>query len=192
MSAAVPAEGKNATYFRLMTEGKNPRGIPGAKFIDNVEQFLKDEQIESVLGAMNELYSKYKYMEGSIERSRSIYKGKIPELEQTLELVKLMKMKLDNDEEMHTNFSLCDTIYAKAKVDLSKEKVVLYVGAKILIEYTYDEAQELLGSQLESTFEKVKELDEDLAFLRNNTITTEVNMSRLFNYSVKLKQAAKA
>ena len=91
---------KELTYFKLMSEGKNPRGIPGAKFIDNVEEFLKSDTVESVLGAMNELYSKYKFMEGSFERSKAIYKGKVPELEQTLELVKLMKSKLDNDDEM--------------------------------------------------------------------------------------------
>jgi hypothetical protein len=44
-------------YYRLITEGKNPRGIPGAKFIDNIEDFLHSTNLEAALGALNELYS---------------------------------------------------------------------------------------------------------------------------------------
>jgi len=55
-------------------------------------------------------------MESSFERSKNVYKSKIPEIEQTLELIKCMKQKQDDSEEMFTNYSLCDTLYAKAKV----------------------------------------------------------------------------
>jgi prefoldin subunit 5 len=178
-------------YMRLIhEEKKNPRGIPAALFIESVEDFLKEENIEAVLGALNELYSKYKYMEGSFERSKNIYKGKVPDLEQTLELVKLMKARKENDEEMHANYNLTDTLYAKAKLSLEKEKVVLYVGAKVLIEYSFDEAIELLSEQIVQSHAKLEELNEDLAFLRMSEITVEVNMSRIFNYSVKLKKEA--
>ena len=178
-------------YMRLINEEKkNPRGIPSALFIDSVEDFLKEENIEAVLGSLNELYSKYKYMEGSFERSKNIYKGKVPELEQTLELVKLMKARKENDEEMHANYNLTDTLYAKAKLNLENEKVVLYVGAKVLIEYNFDEAIELLQGQIVQSHAKLAELSEDLAFLRMSEITVEVNMSRIFNHSVKLKKIA--
>ena len=81
-----------------------------------MEEFLGDYAVEPALGAFNELYSKYKYMESSFERSKNVYKSKIPEIEQTLELIKLMKQKQDDDEEMITNYSLCDTLYSKAQV----------------------------------------------------------------------------
>ena len=77
---------------------------------------MGDCSVEAALGAFNELYSKYKYMETSFEKSKNVYKSKIPEVEQTLELVKLMKQKQEDEEEMFTNYSLCDTLYAKAKV----------------------------------------------------------------------------
>eukprot|EP00605_Chrysophyceae_sp_TOSAG23-4_P001996 GSChrysophyteH1.ASY1.ANO1.2210.1 assembled CDS len=188
---AGKAEDNNPTtpYMRLITEGKNPRGIPGAKFIENIEDFLKNESIEAALGALNELYSKYKYMEGSFEKTKTVYKSKIPELEQTRELLKIMKSKREDDEEMFTNYSLCDTIYAKAKVDVNADKVSLYVGAKTFIEYSVDEGLELMDQQIEASYEKLNELNEDLAFLRTSSITVEVNMARLFNHSVKQKKA---
>jgi len=142
----------------LSHQNPNPgpdKGIPGAKFIENVEQFLKDESIESALGALNELYSKYKYMEGSFEKTKNVYKGKIPELEQTLEIVKLMKSKEEDGEEMYTNYSLCDTIYAKAKIDLQADRVALYIGAKSFLEYSLTEAADLLVEQLEQSAAKL-------------------------------------
>jgi len=127
-------------------------------------------------------------MEGSFEKTKNVYKGKLPELEQTLELVKLMKSKEEDGEEMYTNYSLCDTIYAKAKIDLQADRVALYIGAKSFLEYSFSEAADLLKEQLEQSAAKLTELNEDLVFLRTSSITVEVNMARLFNHSVKLRK----
>eukprot|EP01038_Epipyxis_sp_PR26KG_P015418 gene15418-20800_t len=179
---------KDINLQRLITEGKNPRGIPGAKFIENVEDFLGDTSVETALGALNELYSKYKYMEKSFEKSKDVYKSKIPEIEQTLELIHLMMKRREEGEEMVTNYSICDTIYASAKVDTNEGKVYLWIGASTMVEYSYEEAIELLDGQLKQSFVKVEEIMEDLYFLRGNSITVEVNMARLFNHSVKMKK----
>ncbi len=61
-----------------------------------------------------------------------------------------------------------------------------------MIEYNYEEAIELLESQLVQSHAKILELQEDLYHLRGNSITVEVNMARLFNHSVKLKKAREA
>ena len=55
-------------------------------------------------------------METSFERSKNVYKAKIPEIEQTIELIKLMVEKLEAEEEFITNYNLSDTIYSAAKV----------------------------------------------------------------------------
>ena len=69
-------------------------------------------------------------------------------------------------------------------------KVCLWIGASTMVEYSYDEAITLLTTQLEQTHAKISELNEDLACLRSNSITVEVNMARLFNHNVKLKKLA--
>lgn len=48
--------------------------------------------------------------------------------------------------------------------------------------------KELLESQIEQTKTKILEINEDLAHLRTNSITVEVNMARLFNANVKAKK----
>lgn len=113
-----------------------------------MEEFLGDTSVEAALGAFNELYGKYKYMEKSLESSKSVYKSKLPETQQTLELVEAMKKKGEDDEEMIVDYSLCDTIYAKAKVSTEDQKVYLWIGAQTMVEYSYDEALELLNTQV--------------------------------------------
>ena len=61
------------------------------------------------------------------------------------------------------------------------------MGASTMVEYTYEEALEMLITQREQSIAKIAELNEDLQDLRANSITVEVNMARLFNYNVKLK-----
>ena len=61
-----------------------------------------------------------------------------------------------------------------------------------MVEFTFEEALEMLQEQLEQSHEKIKELDEDLFFLRGNSITAEVNMARIFNHNVKLKKQREA
>lgn len=85
---------------------------------ENIEEFLEEHSVESALGALNELYSKYKYMEGSFEKSKNVYKSKIPDIDQTLELIRILQNKKDEDETVTANYNLSDTIFAKANVRL--------------------------------------------------------------------------
>jgi prefoldin subunit 5 len=62
------------------------------------------------------------------------------------------------------------------------------MGANTMIEFTYEEAQNMLQTQLEQAEAKIAELSEDLQDLRSSSITVEVNMARLFNQNVKDKK----
>lgn len=129
-------------------------------------------------------------MEKSFDNSKAIYKQKIPEITQTLDMVRLLKERREEnpDEEVIVNYSLCDTLYAKAKITPSIGKVNLWIGASTMVEYSYEEAIELLENQLVQTHAKIEELNEDLYHLRGSSITVEVNMARLFNHSVRQKK----
>lgn len=155
-----------------------------------MESFIQpDETVEILLGALNELYSKYKYMEKSFDASKAVYKQKVPDIQQTLDMVKLLsKKRQDGEEEVIVNYALCDTVFAKAKVPPSIGKVNLWIGASTMVEFSYEEAIEFLETQLVQSAAKIEELNEDLNHLRGSSITVEVNMARLFNYSVKMKK----
>ena len=94
---------------------------------------------------MNQLYQKYKYMEQGQLRSRVTLKIKLPDIKKTLEIVKLMKKKHESDEkEFSTNFLVSDNIWAKAKIPNGDGKVGLWLGANVMVEYSFDEAIAIL------------------------------------------------
>lgn len=87
-----------------------------------------------------------------------------------------------------TRYNLADLLYAKATVDCASGVVNLWLGANVMLEYTYDEAIELLGSKLEKATQDLEETKEDLALVRNQIITSEVNISRIYNWDVRKKR----
>lgn len=91
---------------------------------------------------------------------------------------------------MITRYNLADTIYAKAEVDCSQGIVNIWLGANVMLEYTYDEALELLTSKQTVAKKGYKEVSEDLTFTRNQIITSEVNMSRIYNWDIRRKREA--
>ena len=121
-------------------------------------------------------------MEQNLMRSRQNLKIKLPDIRKTLEMVVMLKAKYESDEkEMSTNFLLSDNIWAKAKVPNTSGKVGLWLGANLMVEYTYEEAVKLLGKNLANAELKIKETEDDLDFLKDQITTTEVNLARIYN-----------
>lgn len=61
-----------------------------------------------------------------------------------------------------------------------------------MLEYTYEEALAYLTEKEVAAKEEYIQVTEDLAFTRNQSITAEVNMSRIYNWDVKNRRDAKA
>lgn len=93
------------------------------------------------------------------------------------------------DKEVETNFLVSDNIWAKATIPNDTGKVGLWLGANVMVEYSYDEALKLLMKNQLSAEEKLAETDGDIAFLKDQITTTEVNMARVYNQGVRNKAA---
>ena len=117
---------------------------------------------------------------------------KIPDIEKSLALVNHLKKKHDEGESITTRYNLADILYAKAEVDSSVATVHLWLGANVMLEYTYDEAIELLRSRLTKAKTGFIKTTEDLAFVRNQIITAEVNISRIYNWDIRKKRLVMA
>jgi len=68
----------------------NKRNIPKVVFIENIEAWVEKYTEDALFAQMNELYQKYKYMEGQLVRNRENLKVKLPEIKKTLEAVALL------------------------------------------------------------------------------------------------------
>ncbi|KAF1318570.1 Prefoldin subunit 3, partial [Globisporangium splendens] len=209
MASAAPTIQESPEALARMAEAiigeRNPRGIPAAVFVESVESYMSSigiRTIEPLVGALQQLYSKYKFMETNLQKSRDSFKRKIPETEKDLAMLKHLMSKQDEGEEIHTRFNLADNVYAKATVDCSVGKVCIWlgvcssslwiaVGANVMVEYSYEEALELLQNNVAVANERLTQIDADLAFLRDSIITTEVNIARIFNHDVRRRRKEK-
>jgi prefoldin subunit 5 len=122
--------------------------------------------------------------------SKSNLKGKMPEMQKTLEVLKFLKKKAEDPEPYVTNFELAPNILAKAKLQ-QVDSVCLWLGANVMMEFSFDEADNLLSGNLETATVNLSRVDEQLAFLRDQITTTEVNMARVYNHEVRMRRLGK-
>jgi len=117
----------------------------------------------------------------------------VPELQKSLQLVQTLQEK---KEQGITNavvrYNLADQIYAKAETDYTVGTVNLWLGANVMLEYTYEEAIEFLQSNYDRAVKELDTVTKDLAFVRDQIVTSEVTRSRIFNWDVRRKRKSGA
>lgn len=176
-----------------ITDGSNERDIPNVKFLEDIGDFAASfdppASAELMIGAFSDLFGKFKTFETSLVQKRKLFTQKIPEIEKSLALVTYLKKKHDDEENIMTRYNLADTLFAKAEVNCASGIVHLWLGANVMLEYTYDEAIELLSSKESKAKSDYEEATQDLAFVRNQIITAEVIISRIYNWDIRQKRA---
>ena len=177
----------------LNKEKKSYAGIPEADFVDDVDAFMakpENPTADKVLQMLDENHSKYKFMEFNLVNKMRRLKAQIPDLERSLEMIKKLQSEKNNSTDLETQFALSDQVYAKAVIPPT-DKVCLWLGANVMLEYTLDDAQEMLTKNIEAAKRNLGYVEHDLDFARDQFTTTEVNMARIYNWEVKRRQAAK-
>ena len=192
----------------------NPRGIPPFPFMNSVSDYVtKLEDVEPTLRRFQEMINKYQFMEVNVTKRAQGLREKLPEMQGTLSTVRFLRGRkrklaeangdvnedpeLEEDQakkgEIQTTFSLSETLYAHAKVDVkSLEEVYLWLGANVMVAYPLEEAEEMLAGKLEKAKESLKACEEDLEFLRIQITTLEVATARVYNWDVVEKRKVKA
>ncbi|KAL0563708.1 hypothetical protein V5O48_018357 [Marasmius crinis-equi] len=136
----------------LETGEKNPRGIPKAPFIVDVDAHLggPDADAEGPLKAIQESIGKYRYMDSNLTQRRQGLEEKIPDIKKTLGMVEFLRDRregkssdedddLDEDEDedtpnsnskpLKTSFELNDTLFAEAELE-DTDTVFLWLGVR--------------------------------------------------------------
>ncbi|ODN96388.1 prefoldin subunit [Cryptococcus wingfieldii CBS 7118] len=170
----------------------NPRGIPRAPFVDNVEEYVggKEAEVQSTMKKFEDTTAKYRYMEVTIGNRRKALLNKVPDIEQTLQVVKFLqqrRQKALGESPLKTLFELNDTLFAEAEVSENGE-VGLWLGANTMLMYPLQEAVELLSSKLSAAQRSLGETAEDLEWLREQITVMEVNFARVHNWDVKRRR----
>lgn len=163
-------------------------GIPEAHFVEDVDSYMKGEDsAEEKLKVLDERHQKYKFMETNLTSRKRRLKTQIPDIGSSLILINKLRAKKEANEDTETEFLLSDSVYASARIPAT-EKVCLWLGANVMLEYSLDDAEELLTKNKESAEKNVKQIAFDLAYLRDQMTITEVTMARLYNWDVKRRK----
>merc|ERR1712038_1007117 len=117
-------------------------------------------------------------------------KSQLPDITSSLTLINKLRAKKDANEETQSQFLLSDSVYASAKIPPT-DKVCLWLGANVMLEYSLDDAEELLKKNKESAEKNVQHIAFDLGYLRDQMTITEVTMARLYNWDVKRRKEKK-
>eukprot|EP01083_Nonionella_stella_P141698 437078_1 len=175
------------------TAESNSRNIPQAVFIENVSEYVSKsgKNLETIEKDIDQLYRKYKFMESQLIAQKGNLLQKIPDIKTAQKSLKFLVSKQEDGEEtFDTQFMLADNVYASAEVETC-DKVCLWLGANVMLEYSYDEAGELLKRNQNSAEKNLEILNGDLAFLKDQCTISEVNIARLHNHKVELKKVTK-
>ena len=136
----------------------NARKIPKAVFVEDVAAWVERYGEDDLFAQMQELYQKYKFMEQQMLRSRANLKVKLPDINKTIEAVAMLKKRSMGDvKSLETHFLVSDNIWAKANIPNETGKVGLWLGANVMVEYSYDDALKLLLRNQKSAEEKLAE-----------------------------------
>ena len=79
---------------------------------------------------------------------------------------------------------LADGLWAKAKSAPTLDKIALWLGANTMVELSFDEAEKMLKENLANARSNLKEIQEDLNYVKDQVTTSEVNIARVYNYSL--------
>ncbi|CAF0943048.1 unnamed protein product [Adineta ricciae] len=165
-------------------------GIPNAVFVEDVDSFMQqpeNDSADTVIRRLDDLNSKYRFMEMNLLQKKKRLRSKLPDIQICLDMIEQLRNYREKDTNMDTNFLLAHNLYGKATIPPT-DKVCLWLGANVMLEYPLEEADELLRGNQKAAQSTLQKVDEDLDFLRDQITTTEVNMARLHNWAVKQKQ----
>ncbi|KIL64366.1 hypothetical protein M378DRAFT_11565 [Amanita muscaria Koide BX008] len=192
----------------VLSEEKNPRGIPKAPFIADVDEYMgeRDAEVEGTLRAFQDAMAKYRYMENNLTQRRQSLEEKMPDIKKTLDMVEFIHERrggksaasendddiddLENEDDktpIRTTFELNDTLYAEAELE-DTDSVYLWLGANVMLSYKIPDAITLLKSKLEAAQATLDHTIEDLEFLREQLTMMEVNTARVYNWDVKRRR----
>ncbi|KAJ6498115.1 Prefoldin subunit-domain-containing protein [Mycena vitilis] len=190
------------------TEERNPRGIPKAPFISDIEDHIggPNGDVEGPIKRFQDALAKYRFMDNNLAQRRAGLEDKIPDIKKTLMMVEFLQERregkgkateeddLDDDLEeegsqkpLTTTFELNDTLYAEAELE-DTDTVFLWLGANVMLSYKIPAAIALLQSKLQAAELSLKHTIEDLEFLREQITVMEVNTARVYNWDVKRRR----
>merc|ERR1719245_699397 len=116
---------------------------PEVIFIEDAYRVVKEHGAKIFVFVQN-LMQKFKFLESNLVRRKQMRIQKVKDVESDVEALRKLLKARDQQEAMEGTFQLCDQVYAKAKINTKASKCNLWLGANVMVEYTFEEALRLM------------------------------------------------
>jgi prefoldin alpha subunit len=180
---------KSFVFEGFKEDYENPHKIEKVHFIEKIEEECPSyEKCEEILKTLQDQHTKYRRYELGLSQSKYALKNKIPEIEKTLEAVLFLKNQNQSKKPTLVNFQLTDGIFIESKIKETTDKVAIWLGANIMVEYNFEEAIKLLEENKSIATKSLLDVEEDIAFVKDQLTITEVNISRVYNRAILMKK----
>ncbi|KAE9601505.1 putative prefoldin alpha [Lupinus albus] len=109
--------------------------------------------------------------------------AKIPDIEKCLDAVATFPAKKGTGQALTADFEVSEGMYSRARIE-EIDSVCLCLGANVMLEYSLEEATDLLQKNLDNAKGSLEVLVADLHFLRDQVTITQVTIARVYNWDV--------
>ncbi|VDN05514.1 unnamed protein product [Thelazia callipaeda] len=165
------------------------QGVPTAEVLEDVAAFLKTEGdigVEEGIRRLEAVYRKYKQVEQQLIEQKLRLASKLPDLKKSVEVVDHLEASSGKNETLEITHLLSDHVYQRVKTE-SFDKVLLWLGSNVMVEFTLAEARKILEDNYKTAKDGVDKYERELSFLKDQITTTEVNIAHVYNYGIRLK-----
>lgn len=169
----------------------HPEGLPQVVFIEDVGRYLEGKPVEEAIAELQQHHNMYKNVELQLVQKRQKQLLKLPEIQRTLQAIKMLRSKCGSDDEVTVDFNLSDNILGQACLR-NVTAVNLWLGANVMLEYPVEEAEVLLEQNLTMCERNLELNHEQYEYIQDCITTTQVNLARLYNYDVVQRKEKKA
>ncbi|MFH4977987.1 hypothetical protein AB6A40_004696 [Gnathostoma spinigerum] len=170
------------------------RGIPATEVMEDVGEFLRKEgdiSVEEGVKRIEESYRKYKFVEQQMVAQIERVSASLPDLKESLKILDQLEEQKKNEKPFEMLYLLSDQLFTKVRVD-NPEKVHLWLGANVMVEYSLSEARAIIEKNLRQAENVIEEITKELDFVKDQITTTEVNIAHVYNYGVQQKRLESA
>ena len=129
-------------------EDSNSRGIPKMAFVENPYKLVYNGSHERYLTEIDERLGKYRLMENQLLKQKMAKESQKKEMIKNLSACKYFQSKKDSNEEIRTNFNVSEQLFGTAIIDNPCDKVAIWLGAGVMLEFTVEDAIEFLNERI--------------------------------------------
>lgn len=176
-------------FDTVLPDSYNTRKIPRAEFIADIKAYVDqfDGDVAASITRLQESLNKYTFLFDALRKNLETLRFSVPELESNIEAIRYFQTR--GEDEIPVTYELATGVYARATV-AKREMIALWLGSRVMVEYSYDEAAALLEKNIEDANAAIEDLSMNLQFLKEQITTTEVSISRVFNWDVNARKEA--